>query len=135
MGKKNEDGTEPSLTAFILVALIVGSVTAAFIGAPYGVLAGALCGIFFGTIAGGVVAGIIEMFWRGDRQTQSSYTPTLPTTEANYLGNKKTRVFHCPDCYQAQQISYENEIWFESVADGITRGYEPCKLCNPESEQ
>jgi hypothetical protein len=62
----------------------------------------------------------------------AEFTALPEISERNCVGNEKTRIFHRPDCYQAQQIGYENAVWFESSADAIIEGYEPCELCNAE---
>jgi|GEM_PF-658159 len=88
-------------------------------------------------VSGMLIGAVVGKIKGGDRereQEQAEYA-TVPTSERDYIGNKKTLTFHRSDCYQAEQISYENVVWFESSADAIIQGYEPCKLCNPEFEQ
>lgn len=62
-------------------------------------------------------------------------TYSTPQRHGNYyVGNKKTLTVHRSDCYRAEQLDYENEVWFESSADAIIQGYKPCKRCNPQLE-
>ncbi len=94
-------------------------------------------GVGFGIIAGigAAIGAIVQKIKGSDKeweQEQAKYIPLPEISEKDFVGNKKTRIFHRLDCYQAQQISYENEARFESAADAIIEGYEPCKLCNPE---
>lgn len=69
----------------------------------------------------------------GKREFEQARYAALPQMmERNYVGNMKTRIFHYTNCYRAEQIDYENAVWFESSEDAIIDGYQPCKLCNPE---
>jgi len=52
-------------------------------------------------------------------------------SEAYYVGNKRTFVFHRPSCPLAAKIPEKYRIIFRSRADPIRIGYEPCKRCRP----
>ena len=52
-------------------------------------------------------------------------------TEAFYIGNKSSRVFHRPSCPYGQKISGRNRIIFRSRKDAIDIGYTPCRQCRP----
>lgn len=54
-----------------------------------------------------------------------------PDTESHYIGNKRTYVFHRPNCKLAQRISEKNRIVFRSRFDAIRIGYSPCRQCKP----
>jgi micrococcal nuclease len=52
-------------------------------------------------------------------------------TAASYVGNKRTYVFHRPDCSYAGKIPEKNKIIFRNRLDAIKIGYAPCKRCKP----
>ncbi|MBW1908133.1 MAG: flagellar biosynthesis protein FlhF [Deltaproteobacteria bacterium] len=49
-----------------------------------------------------------------------------------YVANKKSDVFHCPDCKWAKKIKPENLMVFECALDAINKDFKPCRLCNPD---
>jgi micrococcal nuclease len=52
-------------------------------------------------------------------------------TASHYVGNKRTYVFHRPDCTYAGKIPEKNKIVFRNRLDAIKIGYTPCKRCKP----
>jgi len=52
-------------------------------------------------------------------------------TASYYVGNKRTYVFHRPDCSYAGKIPEKSKIIFRSRLDAIKIGYTPCKRCKP----
>ena len=52
-------------------------------------------------------------------------------TAAHYVGNKRSYVFHRPDCSYAAKVPEKNRIIFRSRLDAIKVGYAPCKRCKP----
>lgn len=52
-------------------------------------------------------------------------------TEATYIGNKRTYVFHRPSCPLGKKISDKYRIIFRSRTDAIRIGYTPCRQCRP----
>lgn len=52
--------------------------------------------------------------------------------EGNFVGNKKSKKFHYPDCKYAKKMKKENQIWFSSIEEAEKAGYQPCKVCKPE---
>jgi micrococcal nuclease len=52
-------------------------------------------------------------------------------TASSYVGNKRTYVFHRPDCPYAGKIPEKNKIVFRNRLDAIKIGYTPCKRCKP----
>ncbi|OPX84595.1 MAG: Thermonuclease precursor [Pelotomaculum sp. PtaB.Bin104] len=56
--------------------------------------------------------------------------PGVPS-EANYLGNARTKKFHRSDCKWAGEISPGNRVEFRSRDEAVAAGYAPCKVCWP----
>lgn len=52
-------------------------------------------------------------------------------SEPYYVGNKRTYVFHKPNCPLAAKIPEKYKIVFRSRSDPIQIGYVPCKKCRP----
>ena len=52
-------------------------------------------------------------------------------TVSSYVGNKRSYVFHKPDCPYAGKIPEKNKIIFRNRLDAIKIGYTPCKRCKP----
>lgn len=63
---------------------------------------------------------------------------TVPSTEAelyNFIGNKKSHMFHTETCKSGQSIIESNRIYFYGVTaqEVIEQGYIPCSKCHPQS--
>jgi len=52
-------------------------------------------------------------------------------SEPYYVGNKRSYVFHRPNCPLVAKIPEKSRIIFRSRADPIQIGYVPCKRCKP----
>lgn len=68
------------------------------------------------------------------KTSQTSNNSTSDTYDHDFsngrlLGTIKSNKYHCKDCIGARKIPPENEIWFTSVSDAETNGYEPCGSC------
>jgi len=48
-----------------------------------------------------------------------------------FVGSKNSDVYHYPSCYHVNAIKPENKITFSTVQEACSRGYRPCKDCNP----
>lgn len=63
------------------------------------------------------------------------YTELETTTETvgiNYIINRNTGKFHCPDCPSVVQMAEHNKKEYTGERDDlISQGYEPCKRCDP----
>lgn len=46
-----------------------------------------------------------------------------------YIGNKNTKKFHRPSC--GSLPAPKNQVYFDSRDYAISKGYDPCKKCNP----
>jgi len=51
--------------------------------------------------------------------------------QAQYCGSINSDVYHYPSCVSAKRINQENLIWFTDENDAKSKGYRPCKKCNP----
>lgn len=49
--------------------------------------------------------------------------------EQRYIGNKKTKVFHRPNCDHLP--SSKNIVYFSSRSYAVSKGYKPCSHCDP----
>ena len=53
-------------------------------------------------------------------------------TDCTYVLNRSSKKFHDPACSSVGKIKEENREYFSGErADLVSRGYEPCKICNP----
>jgi micrococcal nuclease len=48
-----------------------------------------------------------------------------------YIGNKKSKIFHRPDCQWAKKIAPQNKVIFKYREEAVKAGYRPCKVCKP----
>lgn len=62
---------------------------------------------------------------------QQPNTNAVSSTEENYIGNKKTRKFHTPNCKWAKRTNSQNKISFQSRNEAVKAGFSPCQVCNP----
>lgn len=51
--------------------------------------------------------------------------------EAEYVGNMKSKIFHCPDCESVTVMKDKNKVKFSSREEAVNYGYKPCGSCNP----
>ena len=45
------------------------------------------------------------------------------------VGSKNSDKYHLPDCPGAKQISEQNKVWFNSIAEAEKAGYSPAANC------
>ena len=63
-------------------------------------------------------------------EPQSTQTAeTEPPAPAYYIGNKKSKIFHRPDC--GSLPVEKNQVIFDSRDLAVEDGYSPCGRCNP----
>lgn len=55
----------------------------------------------------------------------------LEDTEEFYMGNRRSRRFHRPQCAYGQRIAPHNRIIFKSKCQAFKAGYSPCRKCLP----
>ena len=88
----------------------------------------------------------IEFFTLNDdiwTPVTTSSAPEVPETEittdaptddvtCDYVLNRSSKKFHDPACSSVGKIKAENREYFSGERQELlTRGYEPCKVCNP----
>ena len=68
-----------------------------------------------------------------EMDTETLPVRSLPSDdiESEYVGNKKSHVFHRSTCSSAQSMSEKNKVEFSSRDEAIDAGYTPCGKCNP----
>lgn len=76
----------------------------------------------------------------GYRKNESAFPEKIEASEVlpdsnnittSYCGNKNSKKFHKISCSSLKNTKDENKVYFKSRAEFITKGYEPCKKCNP----
>lgn len=55
--------------------------------------------------------------------------PTAALWQGRYMGNRRSRRFHRPDCPFGRQTSRRHQIWFDSQWDAYNAGYAPGSKC------
>ncbi|MDO5435259.1 MAG: hypothetical protein Q4G19_02710 [Clostridia bacterium] len=53
------------------------------------------------------------------------------SSEAAYIGNKKSMRFHRPNCHSVAVMKDSNKVELASREEAIGRGFIPCGDCNP----
>ena len=53
------------------------------------------------------------------------------SVSVTYFGNKNSKIFHKANCSSAQQTKEENRVYLSSRDEFVSKGYSPCKICNP----
>lgn len=54
-----------------------------------------------------------------------------PATDAKYVGNSDSLVYHTADCRYSKRISEQNKVFLKTKAAATKGGYKPCSYCNP----
>ncbi len=60
---------------------------------------------------------------------QEQGTSETTDYQGKVLGSKNSDKYHLPNCPGAKQISEQNKIWFDSIADAEKAGYKPAGNC------
>jgi len=62
---------------------------------------------------------------------QSASVPLSGTTadKGRVVGSKNSDKYHLPECPGAKQISEQNKVWFDSIAEAKKAGYSPAANC------
>ena len=77
-----------------------------------------------GTVIASSDGVTVELTWENQNAAPADVQPGEAVT---YIGNINSRKFHSPDCDSLP--SEKNQIIFDSYADAIAAGYEPCGGC------
>lgn len=56
---------------------------------------------------------------------------TAHVLAANYVGNANTKRFHYANCRSVNEMKPENRVPINSREEAVSKGYVPCKRCNP----
>lgn len=71
---------------------------------------------------------------RKQQEQQPKNTPTAPTAPAStetYILNTNTKKFHRSSCGDIKKMKDSNKATASSREEAISKGYSPCKHCNP----
>jgi len=74
-----------------------------------------------------------ESVWMTWEQAGNRAIPETGTdvSEVAYIGNKRSRKYHEPDCPSVKEMNPDNAVYFESAGDAEAMGYVPCGRCKP----
>ena len=64
---------------------------------------------------------------------QMRLTTSQSSARDDYVANKNSDVFHCPDCKWTLKIKPKNMITFSSLQEATTQHFVPCRDCQPVS--
>ena len=79
----------------------------------------------------GAGAGVIFRFYLSPAQT-ASQSLSGGGQATLYIINKRSQVFHFPDCLSTEQMAQSNKLFSEkSREELLAEGYSPCGICNP----
>lgn len=67
----------------------------------------------------------------GSTETKAEPGQARAPTEGQLVGSSQSNKYHRHDCVWAQKISAANLVTFKSPEAAQSRGYAPCKVCNP----
>lgn len=56
---------------------------------------------------------------------------SAPATDAKFVGNSDSLVYHTADCRYGKRISEQNKVFLKTKAAATKGGYKPCSYCNP----
>lgn len=96
-------------------------------------------GILFNVYAYNIQPGITINYANGDSslantpvQTTAVVNQGAAVSSSTYILNTNTHKFHKPSCSSVKSMSEANKQEFTGSSDDIiSKGYEPCKICNP----
>lgn len=60
---------------------------------------------------------------------EAAVATTYPESNENYIGNKKSKKFHRPDCKTLP--AQKNRVYFTEKDEAFKKGYSPCGNCLP----
>ncbi len=65
------------------------------------------------------------------RENRQGLWSVYKPTRSPVIGNKRTMVFHRPNCPSVRQIHPENRIRFPNAEMALEQGFHPCRECKP----
>jgi len=74
-----------------------------------------------------------EIRSRGESIVPADVTDPDPDVAAQFVGSKKSVVFHRTDCRFASRIAAGNLVKFQNPQDALRQGRRPCKTCRPRA--
>jgi flagellar biosynthesis protein FlhF len=74
-------------------------------------------------------------FSNSETPHQRHRTISNDRTGDEFVANKNSDVFHCPDCKWTQKIKPNNMITFSNVQDAKAQRFVPCRDCQPASNE
>jgi micrococcal nuclease len=69
----------------------------------------------------------------GSTETKAEPGRARAPTGGQIVGSSQSNKYHLPTCVWAQKISPANLVTFKSPEVAQSRGYAPCKVCNPST--
>lgn len=70
-------------------------------------------------------------FIEAQRRNKIRETEDDEEDEGVFFGNKRSPIFHLPECRRVQHMSSKNIVLFKTRPEAINQGYVPCKVCKP----
>jgi len=70
-------------------------------------------------------------FIEAQRRNKIRETEDDDEDEGVYFGNKRSPIFHLPECGRVQNMSSKNIVLYKTRPEAINQGYVPCKVCKP----
>jgi endonuclease YncB( thermonuclease family) len=68
--------------------------------------------------------------WREQRrESHFSHAPTIAASEGHVVGNRRSLVYHRPDCPDYDKVSPKNRVYFDSEAAAEVAGFHKARNC------
>jgi len=74
---------------------------------------------------------LLELQQNAIKKKRGLWARKVTESELFYIGNKRSRRFHRPQCPYGQRIAPHNRIIFKNKKVVFEAGYSPCKRCRP----
>lgn len=72
-----------------------------------------------------------QLYIYTNEHSQVKLTAPEETIPEEYIGNKKSKIFHLPDCSGVASMSDKNKVTLKNREEAISEGFTPCSSCNP----
>ena len=70
-------------------------------------------------------------FVEAQRRNKIRATQYSGGEEEVYFGNKRSLLFHLPECRWVQKISPQDMVLFKTIQEAVDQKYAPCRVCEP----